>query len=259
VKLTRDYANRCDCVVVPSAGIKQVLVTYGVTARIEVIPTGVDLAWAGGGEPAPIRQRWGIPREAPLIVYAGRVALEKNIDLLVEGFARLARGSFPGAHLLLVGGGPWDRATLERARRLGVADRVHLAGYLPREEVFRCYAEADLLAFPSLTDTQGLVVLEAMAMGTPPVAVRSSAVEGLISPGEDGVLVEAKPEALARAMGELLADPGRRRELGARAREKARAFSAESCARRLAEVYRELVEQRQGKAGRGGKERAGSR
>lgn len=239
-RISRGFAQSCDAVVAPSAGIREMLRRDGVTSRIEVIPTGLDLDLVAPERLAAIRSRWGIAPDAPLLAYVGRVAREKSIDLMLAAFAAVV-AQMPECMLLVVGAGDWDDRARAMVSDLGVGDRVRFAGCLPRQEALRCVADADLLLFPSLTDTQGLVVIEAMAAGTPCVAARSAAVAGLIEEGANGVLVEHDAADMAAAAVSLLRDRPRLARLGAAARETARRFSAEAMARRLLRLYESLL------------------
>ncbi len=112
-----------------------------------------------------------------------------------------------------------------------------MTGYVERQEVFDWLVDSDVYAFPSLTDTQGVAVLEAMALGRPPVAVRSGAVEDVIRDGVDGLMVEPTVEALAEGLGKLLEDDGLRVRLAGHARRRAEEFAASRMAARLVGVY----------------------
>jgi glycosyltransferase involved in cell wall biosynthesis len=239
-KWSRAYADSCDCVIAPSSGLKQLLLSDGVRARIEVVPTGIDLDLAEPARLTPIRSRWGIPSDAPLFLYAGRLGKEKNLEGLLEAFARI-RESRPDTHLLAAGGGPWLEPAQRLAAALGVQSHVHFAGMLPREEVFRCCSEAVALLFPSLTDTQGVALLEAMAVGTPGIAMRSPAIVDVLRDGENGIAVEPDPDALARAALALVEDKGFRQKLSEGARETARHFTAPLMTQKLLSIYRELI------------------
>jgi len=118
---------------------------------------------------------------------------------------------------------------------------VSFTGYVDRRRVFDCLAESDVFAFASLTDTQGVAVLEAMALGCPPVAVRSGAVSDVIKDGVDGIIVEPSVEALADGLGRLLGSDDLRGRLAGRARERAEEFTAGRMAERLAGVYGKLL------------------
>jgi glycosyltransferase involved in cell wall biosynthesis len=142
---------------------------------------------------------------------------------------------------VLIGGGPWEEQCRRLVQEEGLAERVHTTGYVPRETVLEWLADADVYCFPSLTDTQGVAVLEAMAMGCPPVAARSGAVEDVIRQERDGLIVEPTAEALAGAIGRVLGDDGLRRGLAGEARRRAEEFSADRMARRLVGVYERLL------------------
>jgi 1,2-diacylglycerol 3-alpha-glucosyltransferase len=240
VSVSRRFSNSADCVVVPTQAVCDLLRSYGVTQRIEVIPTGIDLDQLHAGPRRPARARFGVPEEAPLVCYSGRLAREKNLGTLFRAFQGV-RAAFTDAHLLLVGGGPGEAECRAMLGSLGLEDRVHITGYVSRAEVFDCLADSDVFAFPSLTDTQGLVVLEAMALGRPCVALRSGAVEGIVRHDVDGLLVDPTPEAFAAGIGRLLESEDLRGKLAGQARQRAEEFSAGKMAARLSEVYASLL------------------
>ncbi len=240
VWVSREYANSAAAVVVPTASVAEVLRSYGVVRPIEPIPTGIDLDLIRSRPRLPARARFGIPEGVPLIAYTGRIAREKSIDMLLQAFALLPR-ALHEAHLLLIGGGPWYEDCRRLAETLGVAARVHVTGYLPRERVFDCLADSDVFAFASLTDTQGVAVLEAMALGAPPVAVRSGAVADLVRPGVDGLLVAPTAGALAEGLAQVLQSEELRRALAGRARARAEEFSAGRMAQRVVDLYRRVL------------------
>jgi glycosyltransferase involved in cell wall biosynthesis len=240
VRISRDFANSADVVVVPTRAVGEILRSYGVVRPLEAIPTGVDLDLIRTTSPAPMRPRFGVPEGVPLIAYTGRIAREKSIDTLITALALLPP-AHRDAHLLLVGGGPWYRHCRDLARTLGVADRVHFTGYLSRPDVFRCLADSDLFAFASLTDTQGVAVLEAMAHGLPPVAVASGAVADIIRDGVDGLLVDPTPQALADGLARVLDCDSLRQTLAGHALRRAEQFSAGRMAQRLVDLYQRLL------------------
>jgi len=240
VWVSREFSNSTDCVVVPTQSVADLLRSYGVRRPIEVIPTGIDLGLIDGDERQPFRARFGIPEGVPIVAYSGRIAREKNLDLLIRAFSILAP-RHPEAHLLMIGGGPWYSYCRRLADSLRIEDRVHFTGYLPRARVFDCLAGSDVFAFPSLTDTQGVSVLEAMALGCPPVAVRSGAVADVIRDGVDGLLSEPTADALAGSVSSLLDSQDSRRKLAGRARARAEEFSAGRMAGKLIRLYARLT------------------
>ncbi len=240
-RLSREFCDQCDLVLAPSTKIEKALDEWGVTAPVKLLPTGVDttrFAAADAASAAALRRKFGIAETDRLLVFVGRIGLEKNLDLLVEAIARVKT---PGARLLIVGNGP-HRSELERhIDSLGVADRVTFTGYLQGEEVAAAYAAADLFFFASLSETQGLVVAEAMASGLPVVAVEDLAIGDAVTDGVNGFLTIESPEALAAAADRVLTDPSLRAAMGAESRKVAQDLSIDRMAAQLATMYEELL------------------
>jgi 1,2-diacylglycerol 3-alpha-glucosyltransferase len=240
-RLSREWCDQCDLVLAPSTKIEKALAEWGVTSRVELLPTGVDGARFAHTDPAAVaalRARFAIPETDRLLVFVGRIGLEKNLDLLVEAIARVKT---PGARLLLVGNGPYRRELEAHIAALGVGDRVTFTGYLQGAEVAAAYAASDALFFASLSETQGLVVAEAMASGLPVVAVRDLAVGDAVTDGVNGFMTTEMPIELAAAADRVLADPELRARMGAESRLRAEQLSIDLMAARLAGLYAELV------------------
>lgn len=237
---SRSYSNQVDHVITPSEYAASRLREYGVTRPIAVIPTGIDLEMVDAVPPANIRAQYGIPAGVPLLVYAGRLAREKNIPRILGAFRRVLE-SEPDAHLLLVGGGPYDRGILGIARELGIVHRTRFTGFVDRATVMQCLHEADLFVFASLTETQGLVIGEAMACGKAVVAVTSHAAREIITDGKEGLLVDDADAPFADAILALLHAPARREEIGRQARLRAETLSILRCTDRLLEVYNKVI------------------
>ncbi len=240
LRFVRDFANGCDLVIAPSGVIRDMLRTQGVTARIEVLPTGtVDPEQTSRLDPAAARARYGIPAGRPLAVTVSRLAPEKSVDAILRAFQQVSEP--PGAYLLIVGGGP-SAAHLEAlARELGIAERVRFTGALPHEGALELMAGADLFVFASQTETQGVVLIEAMAAGVPVVAVGVAGAAEAVADGESGLLVPPDPEALAAGMSWLLADPALRARMSRRGREVAAGYAAPVLARRLVGLYESVM------------------
>lgn len=235
-----DFSNRCDLVVAPSGSMAEKLRHDGVRAPLRVIPTGIRYEQLQGGEPGWLRRSYGIPEGVPVLLYVGRLAREKNLDFLLEAFHQVLRRE-PECRLVMVGAGPAREELARKAGRLGIEGRVVFTGVLPPPEVASCYQGADLFFFASLTETQGLVLAEAMAAGLPVVAVRAGGVEDVLQDGVQGFISQEKVQDLAEKALLLLRDRELRRQMGARARERAREFTIERCTDRLVEAYEVLV------------------
>lgn len=194
VTLTRRYANAADAVIVPTRAMEMRLRELGVRAAIAVVPSAIDVAaFAAGVRRSDVRARLGADDARPLALVVARLGAEKNVELALDALVRL-----PEARLAVVGEGP-QRAELEaRAAALGLSARVRFTGALPRASLADVYASADAFVFPSTTDTQGLVLAEALAAGLPIVAAESAASRDVLAGA--GRIVAADPAAVAAAL-----------------------------------------------------------
>ncbi len=231
--LTRTYANRADAVIVPTEAMHARLRDLGVTARIAVIASPIDVAAFAAGRRSPaVRALLGADDRAPLALVVARLGREKNLETAI---AALARTLTPGLRLAIVGAGP-HRAALEAfAAACGVAERVRFAGALPREALPDVYASADAFIFPSTTETQGLVIAEAQAAGLRVVAADTPAMRETV--GSGGVVVPADPAAFAAGLDAAIAS-GRDESAVHLAHSR---FSVESQTRRILDLYREVL------------------
>jgi 1,2-diacylglycerol 3-alpha-glucosyltransferase len=238
--LSRRYCDACDAVVVPTEPVRDVLLGYGVRRSIHVIPTGLKLTPPPPRDPEFPRRALGIPPDAPLVLYAGRLAQEKNLDLLFGAFARAAR-RLPEAWLLIAGSGPEEAEARRLAGETGAAARIVFAGFVPPDRMPLLYAGADVFAFSSATDTQGLVLTEAKAAGLPVVSVCAYGPSVVVTDGVDGFLVPDDAEAFAAALARLLEDPSLRRSMGEAALREAKRFSIEASAAAYEQVFEALL------------------
>lgn len=202
--------------------------------RIFLVPAGVAPRTPSSGEVAEFRRRYGV-HDGPTVLFVGRVNREKGVDLLLAAFASVVR-TLPDAQLVLVGAVYERRWLAALLQSTGVADRVVLTGQLPPEEVAAAYAVADVFAFPSRTDTQGLVLQEAALAGVPSV-LADAQLHRTGALGGSTRLAEPTPETYARALSELLSDPAAARRLGAAARERALLHTPEQYAITMRDVY----------------------
>lgn len=190
IALMKKYYNRCDAVVTPSKQVYQMLMKYGLNRPGYVISTGISINTfrcdSGGKE---TRKRYGIPDDAKVLMYAGRLAKEKNLKLLFDAFDNLA-AQFPSMYLMVVGNGPSEDECRQIASRSLHSDRIILTGSVSRQEIVNYYSAGDIFAFPSITDTQGLVLCEALQAGLPCVAVNAGGSPEMICDGIDGLLAE---------------------------------------------------------------------
>ncbi len=231
--------RQVDALAVPSQAMLSVLKGYGVETAAEVIPTGIEPRKAGDG--ARFRRAHGIAPDRPVLVHIGRLAFEKNIDFLLRVLVRVKQ-EMPEVLLVIAGEGPARRQLEVHARQLGLARQVMFVGYLDRNGSLEDgYRAGDAFVFASRTETQGLVLLEAMALGVPVVSTAVMGTREVLHQGE-GCLIAAEDEAdfAAQTVG-LLRDGALRAALGERARIYAASWSASSCTRRLLDLYRRVI------------------
>lgn len=241
IKLSTSYANLCDQVFAPSASVAETLRRRGVATPIEVVPTGVVRQQLAGGDGAGFRRRLGIPAAARVIGHVGRLAAEKNLGFLARAMAGAAAAE-PDVHCLVVGAGPAEAGIRTAFAEAGVAGRLHLAGKRAMPELADAYHAMDCFAFASLSETQGMVLAEAMAAGLPVVALDAPGAREVVADGRNGrLLAEQDEAAFIAALGEVLALEGeaRRRCLAAVA-ETAAAYDLEACADHALAVYERL-------------------
>lgn len=240
-RFSRTQCNALDAVVVPSTAMRDRLAEYGVTVPMHVLPTGIPLDRFAAGDRARFRAAYAIPDDRPVALFVGRVAHEKNIGFLVDVVAE-ARKRIPDLLFLVTGEGPAEKTLRRQAESLGLAECVRFLGYLDRQRRLPdAYAAADVFVFASRTETQGLVLLEAMAMGLPVVALAAMGTKDIMAPGRGGLAAPDDVAGFAGMLADVLEDDGLRARLAAEARDYAREWADDRLAGRLAELYRSLV------------------
>jgi 1,2-diacylglycerol 3-alpha-glucosyltransferase len=240
-RFSRGQCDALDAVVVPSTAMANRLRAYGVDTALHVLPTGLPEDVFRPGDRARFRACHGIAEQTPVALFVGRVAHEKNIGFLLDALAVASR-DLPELILLVTGEGPALADLRRHAARLGLQDAVRFLGYLDRRnELPDAYAAADVFVFASHTETQGLVLLEAMAQGCPVVAQAVMGTTDILS-SERGCRIAANdPAAFARVMLEVLREPDLHAKLALEARRHAREWSDAALAERMARLYRALV------------------
>ena len=234
------YLNKCDLVIAPSEGIRGLLDSYGVTARVATLPNAIDIArfrQPTGGQ--DWRRALGISKDAVVTLSVGRLGREKNLDFLLRSFARMAASP---EHVLVIVGDGTERSRLRSlAQSLDLEDRVLFPGAVPYSEMPAVYSACDLFAICSTTEVKPLVVLEALASGLPVLAVAACGTSDTLRHRVDGWLSPANEEAYVEGWKALAEDTPFRQELGRAARQTALAYSFEHYLRGLTELYRESI------------------
>ena len=234
VWISREFSNRCDRVIAPTLETVDLLRSYGVDTPTHVIPTGVDMHGFAGDAPTPAAITAAKP--GPVLLYAGRLGKEKNLDLLLDAFALFSHEQ-PSARLVIVGDGP-HRAELElRCEGEPWHGRVQFVGELPQRELGPYYRDADLFVFASTTETQGLVLLEALAHGLPVAAVDCPVTREVVG-AEAGILTGEDATALAQALQQFFQESdAQRAQRRAAARAAAAPLNVDYLTRELEQLY----------------------
>lgn len=236
----QDFMRRCQHIIIPSESMRETLVnTYGLKNNFTVIPTGIDMETYRTASGERIRQKRHWEKDI-VMISIGRLAPEKNWPTLIHA-AALVLKDVPHFRFVLIGDGP-DRKSLEDlVTELGIRKRVTFTESLSFSETPSYMKAANLFGFASITETQGLATLEAMAAGLPVVAVDASGTRDIIKHGQQGYLVENSAEALAAAIKKLISNPERMQKFAEAAYKRAQAFNIEYLTEKLLTVYEQAI------------------
>ncbi len=237
---SRRYCNSCDLLITPSSEMKNVLLSYNVTKPVEVIPTGIRLERFQGRDPQRYRKVKGYKPEDKVVLFMGRVAEEKNIDFLMRVVHRL-KPKVPTLQFLIAGEGAAKKHLEKMVADLQMNDYVHFAGYLSKDDWRDCYAGSDLFVFASITETQGLVVTEAMAAETPVVAVLEMGIKDVMASGRGGLTTKLDEDEFADAVYRMLTDKALYAKKKSETLDEADRWSSSSMARRMIEAYEKIL------------------
>lgn len=228
----RNMLKRPEVVIAPSAPVRQELEEHGVEMKAcEVVPTGVDCKrFTPENYDKKFLDRFGFGGKRVLL-HVGRLSMEKRLEIVLEAMARLST-KVPDLRLLVVGAGPAMESYKKEVSKLGLSDRVVFTGFLPDEELPVAYASCEALVISSTFETQGLVVLEALASGTPVVGIRYRAIPEFVHEGKNGCLFESDScaEAIMRCL-----DRGDSMMMSAVS--SAREYSIDACTAKLERTY----------------------
>ncbi len=237
-KHTHFYYNQAREVITPSEASAHWLGRHSVRRPISVIPTGVSAPKELST--AAVRRQFGLDPRQKVMLYTGRIAIEKNLDLLIRAAAQVMKQNAE-AILWIVGDGPGREHFRKLACDLGIGDRVTFHGFIPRADLDPYYAAADVFAFPSLTETQGLVIIEAMSYGLPSVVAEIGGAGAAVRDNDNGFLVPNEPGVMADKMIQVLSDQALYARLSESARQTAMKYSIPAMAQQVADVYRRAI------------------
>jgi glycosyltransferase involved in cell wall biosynthesis len=240
-RFSRTQCNQMDALVVPSTAMRDKLAEYGVRAPMHVVPTGIPLAQFAAGDGGAFRAAQGISGERRVLLFVGRVAFEKNIDFLLRALAR-AVAAIPSLLLVVAGEGPALASLKKLAAQLKLQKNILFVGYLDRRgALLDCYRAADAFVFASRTETQGLVLLEAMALGLPVISTAVMGTRDIVGPKRGALVPEDNEADFADYIIRLMRDSDLRARLAEEGRAYVREWDADALARKLVLTYQNVV------------------
>jgi glycosyltransferase involved in cell wall biosynthesis len=243
--ISRRQCNAVDGIVSPSKPMLDVLKQYGIKTPAEVVATGLDDSSFANVDGEHFRMSHDIPLTQPMLLFVGRVAHEKNIGFLLEMHVELIK-NHPDALLVITGEGPAEESIKQSIEKLGISNKVRMIGYLDRgHELIACYKAADIFVFASKSETQGLVLLEAMAQGTAVVAIAELGTKSILIEGEGVLIAKDDINDFADKVSALLSDAPKRQMIGEKGRQYAQEkWGAGILAKKVAKFYKSTINQK---------------
>jgi 1,2-diacylglycerol 3-alpha-glucosyltransferase len=245
IKYTRNFCNHSDLVITPTDVIRERIKEQGVTSPVLAIPTGIYPERFQSGDPDFLKDNYGIPQTKKILLFVGRIGKEKNLAFLIRAFSQIVRQE-EDVVLVLVGSGPEEDTLRILAVDLGINDKVVFTGRIPPDQIAGAYKSADIFVFPSVTETQGLVLVEAMAAGLPVIAKAAFGSLSMVEDGKTGYLCRGDEEEFARKTLAVLNDPALMKSMSEAAFNRAQELAADKMALRLEGAYKGLVNRKIG-------------
>ncbi len=242
-KFSAYFCNQMDGVIAPTKEIKNGLIGYGVEREIYILPTGVDMESFDGSPTIDVRKVLNIPEKSRILITVGRIAKEKNFEFIVKVFEHLYK-EYKDIFLVIVGDGPQRKELEHYVKTHNIGDRVRFTGYIKRKHLVDYYKSSYLFVFASHTETQGLVLLEAMAASIPVVAIGDMGVLDVIEDGNGGILIyQENMEKFIAGVRKMLDDDEYYAEMSRKARRYVMGhWSMTVMAGRLEEIYEDVIQ-----------------
>lgn len=253
-KTSLEYAVKSDLIISPSQSVQEMLqkriteyfreergLPYSfVHVPIRVVPSGIDMEKFKTGDGEATRSKYGFRQDDMVLVCVCRLAKEKNLEFLIRSVTPLLRSN-KDAYLLLVGHGNYRGALEALARELGLASKVHFTGLVPNDEIASHYRAGNIFVYTSITETQGLVLVEALASKLPVVALSAPGIDDVIVDGKNGLLAWGHEDEFRNKVEKLMCNQTLREMLGQAAVKTAENYSQENCTKKLVEAYTEAI------------------
>jgi glycosyltransferase involved in cell wall biosynthesis len=242
-RLSRSFCNKSDIVIAPSSSIKDLLLNYGVKSPIIINPTGINLKnfkRLDKTDRNKLFTKYSIPKDKKILLFGGRIAEEKNLIFLLHALKIIVE-DYPECFLIIAGGGPNEKTIKKAIIKMKLQGRAIVTGYLAKEEIAKFFGSADIFTFPSLTETQGLVLCEAMASQTPVVAINELGPKDIVTNGIDGYLTKNDLADFSQTVLNLLENEPLRKTIAKATQKNVERFSIENRTNRLIEIYEQAI------------------
>ncbi|MBN1377717.1 MAG: glycosyltransferase [Gammaproteobacteria bacterium] len=238
---TRSQCKAVDTIIAPSRPMLQVLADYGIDAPVEILPTGMQMQQFLKANGKSFRRRHAIDEGRPTLVHVGRIAHEKNIDFLIYVLQKIQL-QIPDVLLIIAGEGPALQHIKSLAHKLKLDRNILFVGYLSRDhDLLDCYQAGDVFVFASKTETQGLVLLEAMAVGVPVVSIAHLGTKDILSCQRGALVANDNVDDFSTKVIRLLSDQSLRSQLSYEGKQYAAEWSAAQLAEKLGRLYQTLA------------------
>ncbi len=242
IRNARNYANRCNQVIVPTPSVGEIIRGWGVTnPNITAIPTGVDEEQFENQDGLSIRKKHSIRDDEILLTLVSRLTAEKNAEFLLEAVLDNLRKN-KNVKFMICGEGNIENKLKDIVHKSGLRKKVIFIGIVPGNKKKNYFAAGDIFVYASKSETQGMILTEAMYSGLPIVAVRATGAKDIVEDGETGFLVPENKKEFSEAVQKLIDDEDLRKKFGERAGDIAREkYTARICAKKMLEIYEKAV------------------
>jgi glycosyltransferase involved in cell wall biosynthesis len=239
----RHQCNDVDSVIVPSTAMLNILKDYDIHKPIEIIATGIDEHFFTPGNGQRFKDKYNIDINRPVLVHIGRLAHEKNIDFLLTMIVEL-RKTIPDVLLVIAGEGPAKEHLVKLSKSLGIENNITFVGYLDREtNLHDCYCAGDVFIFASKTETQGLVLLEAMAQKIPVVSLAILGTKDILDAGKGVIVAEEDIHDFSEKISRVLKSSELQNKMSKEAYEYARTWTSKAFAEKKQSFYEKAIKQ----------------
>lgn len=234
------FSKEYDALIAPTAKVKHDLRRYGVKKPIYIVPTGIDIQKFHKPASKFLQRQLKLAPDKRIILTVGRLEKEKSHDFLIESFAKV-HNNCPQAVMVIVGEGGDEQKLRNLAHTLHVSDHIFFAGTFNHQDMPAIYASAEIFIFASKTETQGLVIIEALAAGLPVIAVADTALTDVVIDNLNGYLVDKNPKLLAQKISHVLSNKSIQKKLSLQAKQSVAKYSIQESTKSLLDVYSELI------------------